>query len=505
MKRIFYLLIILALFIAGCVPAPYEQPEPPIEQFPRLAAVPDLYVSPTGSDSGNGLQSNPFKTVQKCANTATAGQVCGVAAGVYNERPTISRSGVSLVAMGTAQTLGFTITGSNNVVSGFYVFNATGQGGIVDRGTGNIIRNNRIEAATLTGISAEGNNYLIEYNVILHTRTRGSGDNDGIRFWKSGVIQFNEIRLSLNPADSSEAPHTDCFQTWKDSSKGIAANVTIHGNLCVNNHHIDDERKGQGVMLDLSDTGAGNITFTNNIFDTFRGMYVLNMTGLILKNNIFVGGLRGGSGIILQNVKRAVILNNIFYNNSSSGIEDCCTFLAPLQAGWNWSYRSDGGTIRGVKYQTDSWGKNPMFVNPSAGDYHLASNSPACTGGESGTYVGAYPCDGSIPPTATITPTITKTPTGSPTPTQTSIPPTRTNTPISTVGNSQTPTRVVPTVTVTPTRTASNTPTVTRTLTPRPPATITPVPTSTPVFDKCDFNKNGSVSRFEKWICSWFD
>ncbi len=41
---------------------------------------------------------------------------------------------------------------------------------------------------------------------------------------------------------------------------------------------------------------------------------------------------------------------------------------------------------------------NPLFVNPSAGDFHLQPNSPACTGGLDGTYMGAFPCDPVTPP-----------------------------------------------------------------------------------------------------------
>jgi hypothetical protein len=36
---------------------------------------------------------------------------------------------------------------------------------------------------------------------------------------------------------------------------------------------------------------------------------------------------------------------------------------------------------------------NPLFVNAATGDFHLQSNSHACTGGENGAiYMGAFPC-----------------------------------------------------------------------------------------------------------------
>ncbi|MCI0702667.1 MAG: DUF1565 domain-containing protein, partial [Planctomycetia bacterium] len=42
-----------------------------------------LYVSATGNDSGNGSETNPWKTLQKAANNARAGDMIVVRAGTY--------------------------------------------------------------------------------------------------------------------------------------------------------------------------------------------------------------------------------------------------------------------------------------------------------------------------------------------------------------------------------------------------------------------------------------
>ncbi|OJU14470.1 MAG: hypothetical protein BGN88_00465 [Clostridiales bacterium 43-6] len=55
----------------------------------------DFYVSNTGSDSGKGSLSSPFKTITKAANLMTAGDTCYIMSGVYHETVTPKNSGES--------------------------------------------------------------------------------------------------------------------------------------------------------------------------------------------------------------------------------------------------------------------------------------------------------------------------------------------------------------------------------------------------------------------------
>ena len=88
-----------------------------------MAALPafarDYYVSPTGSDaSGDGSQGRPWRTIQKAADTMSAGDTCHVLDGEYAEMVRPARSGsagqfISFVAEGQPSTLNGTrrITG----------------------------------------------------------------------------------------------------------------------------------------------------------------------------------------------------------------------------------------------------------------------------------------------------------------------------------------------------------------------------------------------------------
>ncbi|MFF3565096.1 right-handed parallel beta-helix repeat-containing protein, partial [Streptomyces sp. NPDC002574] len=52
-------------------------------------------MSTTGSDANRGTAKSPFRTVQKCAATAVAGDTCVIASGTYRETVTPARSGTA--------------------------------------------------------------------------------------------------------------------------------------------------------------------------------------------------------------------------------------------------------------------------------------------------------------------------------------------------------------------------------------------------------------------------
>ncbi|MDX3853049.1 carbohydrate-binding protein [Streptomyces sp. AK02-01A] len=57
------------------------------------AAGTTLYVSTTGSDANSGTARSPYRTVQKCAATAVAGDTCVIASGTYRETVTPAHDG----------------------------------------------------------------------------------------------------------------------------------------------------------------------------------------------------------------------------------------------------------------------------------------------------------------------------------------------------------------------------------------------------------------------------
>jgi hypothetical protein len=50
-----------------------------------------------GNDSNAGTLASPFKTIQKCANTASSGSICLMRAGIYRETLITNRDGITFM------------------------------------------------------------------------------------------------------------------------------------------------------------------------------------------------------------------------------------------------------------------------------------------------------------------------------------------------------------------------------------------------------------------------
>ena len=62
-------------------------------QLAQVGSGTTYYVSITGNDVNSGTSASPFRTIQRCANAALAGDTCLVSAGTYNETVSTVRSG----------------------------------------------------------------------------------------------------------------------------------------------------------------------------------------------------------------------------------------------------------------------------------------------------------------------------------------------------------------------------------------------------------------------------
>ncbi len=61
----------------------------------NVISVTNYYVSPTGNELNPGTLDQPFATIQKAANVATAGSTIYIRGGVYNQKVRVARSGAS--------------------------------------------------------------------------------------------------------------------------------------------------------------------------------------------------------------------------------------------------------------------------------------------------------------------------------------------------------------------------------------------------------------------------
>jgi len=307
-----------------------------------VAAV--YYVSTSGSDSNSGSISSAWKTIQKAANSVSAGDTVMVNAGTYTERVTVSRSGsssayITIKANGTVDMKGFTLTGSYVRVSGF-----------------------RIDQPSWNGFYISGNSNIVEYNEVSRSIYNGD-DADGIRFFGDGhIIRYNYIH-DIRQDDIPDA-HTDCFQTY-DNSAPPSTNILIEGNYCYNPGH-------QMMMLSaVTQFKSSNLTIRNNVFEYnnpvagWQGIYLWDIPNSTVVHNTFINGRY--RGVLTDGSPNTIVKNNIFYNvplpYDGAGID----------ASNNVIYRD----TYSVSSSSNNVLADPQFVDLAGKDYHLKSTSPA--------------------------------------------------------------------------------------------------------------------------------
>ncbi len=234
-----------------------------------------LFVSPTGSDSGTGTAAAPYKTLQKAANVAVAGDIVDVASGKYAgfvmgwDTPKSGLPGKPITFIGEPGAIintknpktrdGIDIEGGSWItIQGFTV---TGMGRAGIRSTGGdhvVIQNNIADGNSRWGIfTSFDTNVLIQNNVASHSTK------------EHGIYVSNS---AVNPT--------------------VANNVVFGNRGCGIHMNGDASQGGTGIITGASITG----------------------------NVIFDNGVHGGSAINLDGVRNSVISNNLLYNNHHSGI-----------------------------------------------------------------------------------------------------------------------------------------------------------------------------------------
>jgi hypothetical protein len=394
-----------------------------------------------GNDFNPGTSSAPWKTIQKAADTISAGSVAHVRAGTYNERVIVTRSGshgafVTFEAQGNVVMQGFTIYADYVRVIGFEITNSnivSPHGtGVAALGRFNEIRNNRIHdlllgegiwlmaganrpagltgnntvegnrivRARVAGILAEDTNDLITDNDISHTiqnppgaPPRPGADADGIRFFGSGhTFRRNYIHdITLKDVGNTN-PHIDAFQTW-----GPCSNMLLEENMI-----WQMESPDQGVTIEGLIQPVGNITIRNNVFMTSGTGYAPAVlaggaglvTNVSIVNNTMVA-LNGPSDYafwLFSNLSGGVVENNAIYDygTSSTHYIRIDPGASGLDIGFNSISKSNGQAPAGSPYPGDLWMVDPEFVNFARRNFHLKSTSPLI---HAGTPLSIVPID----------------------------------------------------------------------------------------------------------------
>jgi hypothetical protein len=350
--------------------APSKTATPTPTSTPTPGPGSTFYVSPSGSDSASGSSSSPWRTIQKAADTLTAGQTAIVSGGNYGERVSISRSGTQTspitlqVASGaTAKLLGFDVTGNDWVVSGFdistqtngsqgygihvsgsasydmiqnnYIHELCHEGVFMESGVSHItVLNNRFWKAEMAAVQADGMYDLIQGNEVWGTQQyaanvggiysgctiAGGADADAFRFFgQHNVFRSNYAHDIYTDSGANPNPHTDCFQTW-GSTAMLVDDILIERNTCrwpLASSAVDAET----AMIEGYDGPVGTVTFQNNQLSNMRQGILIghNVGALHAYNNTWDHVL--DEAVIFFDLRSPAdqIVNNIFYDVGSGG------------------------------------------------------------------------------------------------------------------------------------------------------------------------------------------
>jgi hypothetical protein len=321
------------------------------------AAIYNLYVSPTGSDSNPGSAQRPFRTINKAAAMAKPSTIVHVAPGTYRENVKTNTSGTATArinyssdtkwgakVIGSGTEAMWSNNGSYVDISGFDI-SGSGRLGIVNYASFVNMESNHIHNLTVSGgCTGDGGAGIVNANY-------SSSDDDiignvvhdigtpGACNGVQGIYSSNLRGRILNNV------------VYRASSFGIhlwhaANNVTIANNTVFAN---GSARMGGGIVLGVGDSPGG---------------------------------------VILDNTK---VINNIVYKNPGAGIIQYCysgsSCLGNNNTTANNLVYGNGSAISLLKGSaTGTVTADPLFVNYIAtggGDYSLRSGSPAANRGTS--------------------------------------------------------------------------------------------------------------------------
>ena len=230
-----------------------------------------FYVDPAGNDAAAGSDTQPWRTLQKAANTVRAGDLVIVRAGRY--------AGLYLTTSGTA-TDPITFHGEPGAIVDTQ--NPTTQDGINLEGASYVI----VEGFTVTGVPRAGIRSVVNHHVIIRGNT---GDLNG----RWGILTgfSDDILIENNVMSRSQAEHG--IYVSNSGDRPVIRKNVVFGNRA-NGIHMNG---------DVSQGGDGIIS-----------------GALVEDNTIFDNGLGGGSGINCDGVQSSIFRNNLLYNNHASGI-----------------------------------------------------------------------------------------------------------------------------------------------------------------------------------------
>lgn len=349
-------------------------------------------------------------TIQGAIDAAVAGDMVLVAPGTYRENINFHGKAITVMsAEGPGATIidgnqaGSVVTfasgeGQTSVLSGFTLQNGrasfggggVGIGGSAPKVIGNMIANN--SACDGAGIEIRFGSPLIQGNIIANNVQNGCSGGiggGGISIGGAASAQILDNIISNNSMSSADGGGISLF---------AAGTPTIRGNVISGNRAtgLSPCAQGGGIwMVNFSDALIVQNVITNNSAGCGGGIYWLVPSGArgpLLVNNTITGNDATllGSGILADgfDAQTQLINNNIISKAGQTAIfcGDFNDLNLPIFK-FNNVFSPQGAAYGGIC--TNQAGINgnisadPLFVNPSTGNYRLQAGSASIDAGDS--------------------------------------------------------------------------------------------------------------------------
>ena len=386
------------------------------------------YVAPNGDDNNPGTKAQPWQTIGKAAATLVSGDTVYIRAGTYQERVVPQNSGSDYIMYAAYPGERVTIDGSG-------VSMPSGDAGLFEvSGLSNI----RISGLRIINVGPDDNHAGIlvgdSSHIIIDNNYTYNTTSSGIGVWSSSdvTIDGNEVELACNNGEqeSITVAGTNTFEIRNNhvhhsgpgtnGGEGIDAKDGSSNGRIYNNHvhHLNNR---VGIYVEAWDKHTYNIeVYRNIVYNIINndGFAIGSEEGGLLENiriynNIAYNNELSGIAVSAAGdaathpIRNARIINNTFYNNGGSiwggGISienpDVSDLIIrnnicsqnrwfQIQVEVPVQITIDHNLINGTRGDDENDGSDvveddPMFSNPSGGDFHLQSGSPAIDTGSS--------------------------------------------------------------------------------------------------------------------------
>jgi parallel beta-helix repeat protein len=355
------------------------------------------YIAPNGSDSNDGSLERPWATVMHAWRNSGRGDTVYVRQGSYSEGRDIWLAGGNgneaeywTLRAYPGETATFTnarfIADSDYIrIQGLTLTGSSYMQAVSWDDLHNHIEflNNDISGSATVPIYFNTNNGRVEGNTIHSTSAV-----HGIYLMHG---DSNVVRNNIVTGMSKYGIHI-----YDENKYSRTARIT---NLLVENNTVSGSHGRSGIIVSAGESTSlgieingvvirNNVVF-NNAEDGITIRYYGSVRNVEIYNNVVYGNRAVGLRISAYNADNITAKNNIF---SSNPIQiDVSSSLNNFILSHNLYHQPDS-VGRGAQDQNPNFG-DPLFVNPSAGEFHLQANSPAI---DAGIDVG-LPYSGSAP------------------------------------------------------------------------------------------------------------